>query len=99
MMRNVVGTTIQTSLPSCFWLETIFFMKTPPIGFFRFPQNNLDSTPRRRKNDKILAKVLRSFIYPQIIAAATIDSLFLKALYLSLQMHISKVLSWRHLLG
>ena len=49
--------------------------------FFRFPQYNLDSTPRSRKIDKILAKFFPSFISPQIIAAAPIGFLFLKAFY------------------
>ena len=52
------------------------FMKLTPIVFFRFPQNNLDSTQRSRKIDKIVANTLRSFFPPQIIAAATIDFLF-----------------------
>ena len=50
---------------------------------------NLDSTPRSRKIDKILAKIFQSFISLQIIAAAPIGFLFLKALYLSFQMHTS----------
>ena len=50
---------------------------------------NLDSTPRSRKIDKILAKCFQSFISPQIMAAAPISFLFLKALYLSFQMHTS----------
>ena len=41
----------------------------------------------------------QSFICPQIIATAPIGFLFLKALYLSFQMHTSQVASWRHLLG
>ena len=49
--------------------------------------NILDSTPRSRKIDKILAKFFQSFISPQIIAAAPIGFLFLKALHLSFQMH------------
>ena len=47
---------------------------------------NLDSTPRSRKIDIILAKFFQSFISPQIIAAAPIGFLFLKALYVSFQM-------------
>ena len=50
---------------------------------------NLDSTPRSRKIDKILAKFYQSFISPQIIATAPIGFLFLEALYLSFQMHTS----------
>ena len=50
---------------------------------------NLDSTPRSRKIDKILANFFQSFISPQIIAAAPIGFLFLKALYLSFQMRTS----------
>ena len=50
---------------------------------------NLDSTPRSRKIDKILAKFFQSFISRRIIAAAPIGFLFLKALYLSFQMHTS----------
>ena len=50
---------------------------------------NLHSTPRSRKIDKILAKFFQSFISPQIIAAPPVGFLFLKALYLSFQMHTS----------
>ena len=57
------------------------------------------STQRSRKMDKILAKFFQSFISSQIIAAAPISFLFLKALYLSFQMHTSCVASWRHLLA
>ena len=46
----------------------------------------LDSTPRSQKIDKILANFFQSFISPQIIAAAPIGFLLLKALYLSFQM-------------
>ena len=51
--------------------------------------HNLDSTPRSRKIGKILAKLFQSFISAQIIPAAPIGFLFLKALYLSFQMHTS----------
>ena len=93
MINHVVGTTTRTSYLLVFGCrrEYDIFMKLTPIFFFRFPQNNLDSTQRSRKSDKIVANTLRSFFPPQIIAAATIDFLFSvsKALYISFQMHIS----------
>ena len=52
----------------------------------------IDSTPRSQKIDKILAKFFQSFTSPQIIAAAPISFFFLKALYLSFQMHTSQML-------
>ena len=59
-----------------FLVSDDIFMKKNANNFFRFPQYTLDSTLRCRIIDKILAKFLQSFIFLQIIAAATIDFLF-----------------------
>ena len=55
----------------------------------------VDSTPRNRK----LTQFFQSFISLRIVAAAQIGFLFMKAFYLSFQMHTNYAENWRHLFG